>query len=92
MYAVDRAVAFAQLPYTYFVEEFCGETVMVALTEGVPYGRLRFDAFKDGAAVYCSVFWVGKKRVEVERRSNAYVPAATALKVARQERIHSLWK
>ena len=35
-----------------------------------------------------------KGRVEVERRSNAYVPAATILEVilARQERVHSLLK
>ena len=49
MYAVDKAVAFAQLPYTYL--ESCGEAVRLVFAGGALYDRLRLEAFNDGAGV-----------------------------------------
>lgn len=75
MYAVDKAVAFAQFPYTYL--ESCNEAVRVVFDGGALYDRLRLEAFNNGAEVKWSVSWTG--RGARWRCKYAYGPAAAAL-------------
>ena len=43
-------MTFAQLPYTYCVEELCDEAVMMPLAGVILGNRLRLEVFNDGAA------------------------------------------